>query len=190
MKLWTRRSARRVAPRIVTPRLVLRAWEDRDREPWRAMCADPEVMRYIADGSPLGAAESDESIERFRRCWREDGFSFWALELRDSGRFIGFCGMQPVPDGSGRIEIGWRLERAAWGRGYATEAALPARDFAFAQCGLDRLVALFQPPNVASLRVMEKLGMTYDSDEVNAQGIPTRVYALERADWERLTARA
>jgi RimJ/RimL family protein N-acetyltransferase len=182
MRLWTKRSAN--APRIVTHRLVLRDWEDRDFEPWRAINADPDVMRWIGDGSPRGPEESDDSIERFRRLWRDDGFSFWAVELRDSAEFIGFCGMQPVPDGTGRIEIGWRLAPAHWGRGYATESALPARDWAFEHIGLDRLVALFQPPNVASRRVMEKLGMTYDSDELNAQGVPTRVYALERREWQ------
>jgi RimJ/RimL family protein N-acetyltransferase len=178
------------APRLVTPRLVLRAWEDRDREPWRAINADPDVTRYIGDGRPRSADESDESIERFRRLWRDDGFSFWAVEERAAGRCVGFCGMQPVPGGSGRIEIGWRLERAAWGRGLATEAALPTRDWAFDQLGLHRLVALFQHPNVASRRVMEKLGMTLDGDELNLEGIPIRVYALERREWARMRVAA
>ena len=181
---------RKKPPRIETARLVLRGWEDRDFEPWRAINAEPEVMRYIGDGRPRPAAESDESIDRFRRLWREAGFSFWAVEERASGHLIGFSGMQHVPDGSGRIEIGWRLAPDKWGRGYATEAALPARDWAFANLDLDRLVALYQKPNTASRRVMEKLGMTLDGDEVNTEGIPIRVYRLERSDWERITSRA
>lgn len=173
-------------PRLDTSRLVLRGWERRDRDPWRALCADPEVMRHIGDGTPLTAARADERVARFEGAWRDGGFSFWAVEERATGRCVGFCGVQGVPDGSGRIEIGWRLERAAWGRGIATEAALPARDWAFEELGLERLVALVRPANAASIRVIEKLGMTLDAEEIDRLGLPARIYAIARSEWERL----
>jgi RimJ/RimL family protein N-acetyltransferase len=148
-------------------------------------------MRYISDGNPLSAEQADASIERFERSWRDNGFGLWAVEDRSLGRCIGFCGMLVMQDGQSRIEIGWRLERAAWGKGYATEAALPSRDWAFERIAtLPRLIALFQPANHASQRVMEKLGMTFDADEADDWGHTVRTYALERAEWERIASRA
>jgi RimJ/RimL family protein N-acetyltransferase len=156
---------------------VLRGWEERDREPWRALCADPDVMRWIWDGRPLDPDAADARVEAYKRCWRDEGFGLWALEDRALGRCIGFCGLLRLPGGG--VEIGWRLERAAWGKGYATEAALVARDWAFASItGLDELFALFQAGNDASRRVMDKLGMSFVREETNEWDRVVSVYSI------------
>jgi RimJ/RimL family protein N-acetyltransferase len=167
---------------VETERLVLREWQERDREPWSALNADPDAMRYIGPGQPWSAQESDDSIGRYTRSWEENGFGLWALEDRALGRCIGTCGTLVFPDGRNRVEIGWRLEKAAWGKGYATEAALATRDWAFASIdGLDRLIAVLQPDNVASRRVAEKLGMSFSAEDVGITGEPVHVYAMAAA---------
>lgn len=169
-------------PRLETERLVLREWRDEDRPRWAAMCADPEVMRFIREGDLLTREEADVSFGIADAHWGEHGFGLWALDERGSG-FVGFCGVQYVKDASGRIEIGWRLARGAWGRGLATEAALVARDYAFERLALERLIGRARPGNRASQRVMQKLGMTYASDEVDEYELPLRVYELPRGRW-------
>jgi RimJ/RimL family protein N-acetyltransferase len=136
-------------------------------------------MRYIGSGEPWDDARSDESIARYTRSFAENGYGLWALEDRALGRCIGTCGLLVFPDGKQRVEIGWRLEPAAWGKGYATEAARAARDWAFANVpGLDRLIAVIQPGNAASIRVAEKLGMTFLADERGLEDQPVVVYEL------------
>jgi RimJ/RimL family protein N-acetyltransferase len=166
-------------PALRTERLVLRGWEERDREPWRAMNADPEVTRFVGDGQPWSAERSDQGIARYNRSWEENGYGLWAVEDRALGRCIGMCGTLVFPDGLERVEIGWRLERAAWGKGYATEGALATRDWAFESVpGLDRLIAVVNPANAASARVAEKIGMTFSARETGLAGEPVDVYAI------------
>lgn len=166
-------------PVVRTERLLLRGWEERDRAPWRAMNADPAVMRFIGDGTTWSAERSDDGIARYNRSWEEHGYGLWAVEDRAIGRCIGMCGTLIFPDGLDRIEIGWRLERTRWGRGYATEAALATRDWAFASIpALDRLIAVVNPANVASARVAEKIGMTLSARETGLGGEPVDVYVI------------
>jgi RimJ/RimL family protein N-acetyltransferase len=167
-----------LAPTIETARLRMRGWTAADRPRWREICADPEVMRHIRTGVPLTAAEADEQVDRFRVTWAQHGFGLWALERLDRPGCIGFCGNIPIPGGG--VEIGWRLARGEWGQGLATEAAIPARDWAFANIAIDRLYAHFRPDNLASQRVMEKLGMSFSRDTIDEHGLSMRIYVLER----------
>ncbi|HEY8481811.1 MAG TPA: GNAT family N-acetyltransferase [Spirillospora sp.] len=149
-------------PELRTERLVMRRWKDGDREPFAAMNADPEVMEHFP--APLTRAESDALIARFEARFEEDGFGFWALETLGTGEFIGFTGLSVVrftAPFTPAVEIGWRLARSAWGRGYATEAARRALRFAF-DAGVGEVVAFTAVANTRSRAVMERIGMTRD----------------------------
>ena len=109
---------------IRTDRLVMRRWRDTDRDAYAALNADPEVMRYFP--ATLDRATSNASVDRIEELFDQQGFGLWALEVAATGEFIGFTGLNPMPDGvpgSGGMEVGWRLARHAWHQGYATEAA-------------------------------------------------------------------
>lgn len=145
---------------IRTARLLLRRWREADREPFAALNADPQVMRYFP--APLDRAESDRCIDRYERLLDERGFGLWALEVSATGEFIGFTGLNPMPNGvpgAGGEEVGWRLARHAWHRGYATEAAGAALDAAFTRLGLAEVWSLTAVLNTPSEAVMKRLGM-------------------------------
>lgn len=150
-------------PALTSDRLTLRRWEDRDREPFAALNADPEVMQHFP--APLTRAESDALVDRFEAGFAERGFGLWVLEITETGRFIGFTGLS-IPRFHAHftpaVEIGWRLARFAWGRGYATEAARRALGFAFDDLCLPDVVAFTAVANVRSQAVMRRIGMTHD----------------------------
>ena len=145
---------------IRTERLLMRRWRDSDRTPFAALNADPEVMRYFP--APQDRAESDRSIDRFEQRFDQQGFGLWALEVLAAGDFIGFTGLNPMPDsvpGAGDQEVGWRLARHAWHRGYATEAARAALDVGLIRLGLPVIWSMTAVLNAPSQRVMQRLGM-------------------------------
>ena len=148
---------------LETERLILRNWRPEDRRPFAAMNADPTVMDFPG---PLGRRESDAEIDDFLRRWRVDGYCFAAIERREDGAFLGMAGIarcdMDLPF-CPCVEIGWRLARAHWGRGYATEAARGWLDHGLTTLGLDEIVAFTDPDNRRSLAVMERLGMRRDT---------------------------
>ena len=174
-----------------TPRLILREWREEDREPFAALNADPDVMRYFP--AVLSREQSDDTVNRIQAIFRKHGFGFYAAELIESGAFIGFIGMS-VPSFEAPfmpcVEIGWRLAREYWNRGLATEGAAAVVEHAFGACGLAEVVAFTTRTNLPSRRVMEKLGMTYDPrDDFEHPGLeaghplrPHVLYRLSRAD--------
>ena len=168
-----------------TPRLVLRAWQPRDLEPFAQMGADPEVMRHFP--SLLTREQSDALAQDISSAITEQGWGMWAVEVLDSGRFAGFVGLnRPTFEAHfmPAVEVGWRLAREQWGLGYATEGARAAVEFGFRELGLDEIVAIAVPSNARSLRVMEKLGMTHDpADDFDHPRVPEgplRRHALYR----------
>jgi RimJ/RimL family protein N-acetyltransferase len=172
------------APRIETDRLVLRAWEDDDLDAYAALCADPQVMRYIGNGSPQRREQAAAAMASFRQGWSERDYDLWCVARPGDDVCIGFVGLH-VPDFLPEImpvvEIGWRLARDAWGSGYATEAAFAARDHAFGTVGLDRLVSIAHADNRASTNIMRKLGMQLERATVHpAHGVPVLVHELYR----------
>jgi RimJ/RimL family protein N-acetyltransferase len=169
---------------LVTARLRLRRWRDGDVDALAAINADPEVMRWIGDGSVRDRAATGAEIAASERLWRARGFGRFAVEIRDTGELAGLTGMavpDDVPDVMPAVEIGWRFARAHWGRGLATEAARAALQFAFTDAGLDRLVGVHVVGNDASARVMLKLGMRFHlaTTEI-VYGRPVHVYAIGR----------
>lgn len=145
---------------IRTERLLLRRWRADDREPFAALNADPEVRRYFV--STLTPAESDASVDRFEAAFEAHGYGLWAVERLDTGEFIGFTGLSPMPTGipgEGGVEVGWRLAREHWGFGFATEAAISALAFAFNELGMTDVNSITAVSNMRSRSVMERIGM-------------------------------
>lgn len=146
-----------------TERLLLRRWREADLEPFAALNADPEVMTHFP--GTLSRADSDAMVGRIEATFESQGFGLWAVEVRGEVPFIGFVGITPVrfdAHFTPAVEVGWRLARTYWGRGYAVEAARAAIDFGFSEVGLREIVSFSVPANVRSRRVMERLGMTHD----------------------------
>src|SRR6476661_1092271 len=154
-----------MASEVRTARLLLRRWRPEDATPMAAINRDPEVTRFLY--RPV----DDATVRGFHGAmvahWEQHGFGAWAVEVADGealdGRMIGFVGLgYPPPflrDVQGRPELGWRLERESWGRGYATEAALAARDDALGRLGATDLMSIIHPDNERSQSVARKLGM-------------------------------
>ena len=147
----------------VPARLILRAWREEDLAPFAELNADPAVMEYFP--SVLSRAESDAFAVLIRSEMAERGFGLWAVEVPGVAHFIGFTGLA-VPRFRAHftpcVEIGWRIAREHWGRGYAPEAAREALAHAFGPPSLDEVVSFTAAGNLRSRRVMEKLGMTHD----------------------------
>ncbi|MGP3913751.1 GNAT family N-acetyltransferase [Nonomuraea sp. 10N515B] len=162
----------------------MRRWREEDREPFAAMNADPEVMEHFP--APLTREQSDTLVDKIEQHFDQHGFSLWALEVRESGEFIGFAGLGwQIFDAPflPAVEIGWRLARPAWGHGYATEAARRAVTYAFTEAGLDDIISMTAARNLRSRAVMERLGMTYEADFDHPripEGSPLRRHVLYR----------
>jgi RimJ/RimL family protein N-acetyltransferase len=147
---------------LATDRLILRRWTASDLAPFAAMNADQEVMRHFA--KPLSAAESDALVARLQDRWKEDGIALAVAERKEDAAFLGMVGLARVhfPPLAGAVEVGWRLARRHWGQGYATEAARAWLAHGFGAMGLEEIIAFTVPANLASQRVMARLGMRRD----------------------------
>lgn len=178
-------------PELTTDRLLLRQWKDSDYEPFAAMNADPVVMEHFPALSTR--AESDAVIERAEALFAERGFGLWAVEVKETGQFIGFTGLA-VPRFEAHflpaVEIGWRLAKDAWGNGYATEAARASLAYAFGPARLEELVSFTATTNKPSQRVMERIGMTH-AEDFDHPRLPAGhrlerhvLYRITRAQWE------
>jgi RimJ/RimL family protein N-acetyltransferase len=171
-----------------TERLLLRRWRESDREPFARMNADPEVMRYFV--RPLTREESDAFVDRAERQFDELGYGLWAVEVREAAPFIGYTGLlrHGYPSVKPAVEIGWRLDRPYWGRGYATEAARAALADGFGRVGLKEIASFTSPLNRPSVAVMERLGMTHDPrDDFDHPRVPEG-HPLRRHVLYRITA--
>jgi RimJ/RimL family protein N-acetyltransferase len=149
--------------RIETERLILRAWHDEDAEPFAALNADPRVMEFFP--KLLTRAESDKLMTWMRAFVDEHGYGPYAVEEKNTRDFLGYIGICPVPFEAAFVpatEIGWRLARSSWGRGYASEGARAVVGQALGRLGFAALVSFTAEWNMRSRRVMEKIGMTRD----------------------------
>jgi RimJ/RimL family protein N-acetyltransferase len=157
-------AARRRFDTIRTDRLLMRRWRESDREPFAALNADPETMLFFPN--TLDRADSDALADRIESLFEAQGYGLWALETAETGetgQFIGFTGLNPMPEGvpgAGGVEVGWRLARHAWHRGYATEAAKAALGVAFDGVGLREIWSMTAVLNEPSQAVMRRIGLT------------------------------
>ena len=156
-----------------TARLRLRVWRDADREPFAALNADPVAMEYFP--SLLDRASSDAGIDVWLAQFAEQGWSNWAVEVEGGAPFIGFVGLsipRRVLPFSPCVEIGWRLARSHWGRGYASEAARGALLVGFERLGLAEIVSFTTLTKRRSRAVMERIGMTDARADFEHPGVP------------------
>lgn len=175
---------------MTSERLILRPWREDDLDALAQLCADPEVMAHFP--STLDRAGSAQLLGRLMAHQAEHGFTFWCLERREDGVFVGFTGLARVGFYAPfvpAVEIGWRLARPFWGQGYALEAARRALSFAFDELGLAQVVAFTVPANCNSWGLMERLGMRRDAagdfEHPNLPaGHPLRPHLLYRIDRE------
>jgi RimJ/RimL family protein N-acetyltransferase len=164
---------------IHTARLTLRPWRETDRASLAAMCRDPEVMWDY--GHVFTQDESDLRFTRYSETYTRLGYCRWVIERSADGLFLGCCGIQPilgarpVPDG---VEIGWRLIRAAWGQGYASEAARAALRDGFERCGMTEVWSFTAADNARSEAVMRRIGLARapERDYANPPGKTWVVY--------------
>jgi RimJ/RimL family protein N-acetyltransferase len=163
-------------PTLRTERLVLRPFREEDLDPWAAILADPEIARHI--GGVRSREEAWRTIATYLGHWMLRGYGQWAVERRLDGRFIGRAGLW-FPEGWPELEVGWTLDRAVWGEGFATEAGQAAIEWGFAELGLMRIASVIAPDNARSRAVAVRLGMDLDR-EVELEGRPVVVYARDR----------
>jgi RimJ/RimL family protein N-acetyltransferase len=172
-------------PILTSPRLIMRTFRLDDLPAYAALNSDPEVARYL--GGPLSRADSDDIAEWAQERYAAEGLGLLAVERRTDGEFVGMCGLHhqsSVPDD---VEVAWRLARAHWGAGYATEAATAWLDHGFTRLGLERVISITDPPNLRSLAVMHRLGMGFDRAarvEDNGVVFDAVIYAITAQQWE------
>ena len=173
-------------PIIETNRLILRRWRAEDLQPFAELNADARVMEFFP--ATMTLEEVQNMIRIFEEREEQNGFCFWAAELKETGEFVGFIGLnipgQPLPF-SPCVEIGWRLAHRFWGRGLAPEGAQACLQYGFEKLGLKEIVSFTAVGNSNSRRVMEKIGMAYNpADDFDhpkiAEGQPLRRHVLYR----------
>jgi RimJ/RimL family protein N-acetyltransferase len=145
---------------IQTARLTIRSFRASDIPEYAAAVADPQVTRFLGDGSPHSYEQAAAYIQDCIRSEAREGMARYAVTLRETGELLGFCGFKRV---HGSMDFGWRYARQAWGNGYATEAAASVLDYGLHTLGLSEIVAESAVENVASVRVMEKIGMQFEA---------------------------
>lgn len=183
-------------------RLRLRRFTEQDVDHLHALDNDPEVMRYLNGGAPTPRQAIEQQILPgfMQTDPAQPRFGFWAAELKASGEFVGWFSLRPLPENPQHAALGYRLKRAAWGQGLATEGVQALIHKGFVELGLERVVATTYEHNVASRRVMEKAGLTlvrrfqltpeelqatdtFYTDEMEIWDGDDVEYALDKAVW-------
>lgn len=159
---------------LETARLTLREFTPADAAAMYALNLDPEVLRYTGD-MPFESEEEAASFLKNYREYEKNGFGRWAVLTKAEGVFIGWCGLKRNEEGM--VDLGFRFFRAHWNKGYATEAARACLKFGFEKCGLEKIVGRAARANAASVRVLEKIGMTFWKN-APCRGLEDSVYYL------------
>ena len=180
---------------LETERLLLRRFTESDVANLHDLDGDPEVMRFVNGGKPVSRdVIREETLPRFLRAYeRFEGFGVWAAIERSTGQFVGWFEFYPRKDaGPEEVELGYRLRRSAWGKGYATEGSRALIRKGFTELGVQRVVAETMAVNAASRRVMEKAGLKYVrtfhqewQERIEGDEHGDVEYALAKVDWRR-----
>ena len=169
---------------IKTNRLNLRTFKRGDLDDYATIMSDPEVGKWFLKGDGYTREEAKESLDKILEHWDKHGFGIWAIINRENDVLIGRCGLNLIAETS-EVEVDFALARNFWGRGYATEAAKAALTYGFRTLDLDRIIALAKPDNIASRRVIEKIGMRYIK---NAEywGITCAYYDISKIEHQNM----
>ena len=161
-----------------TERLVVRHLEDADLPDFYAVCSDPVAMRYMGDGEPLTEEQTALWIRRSKANYDDHAFGCMAVIDKQHNSFIGFCGLVYAP-GSTDVEIIYALAQPYWGQGLATEVVGAMLKFGLEQCGLSEILATIDPENTNSVKVVEKLGMTFVGERIDEDAVHILVYSIK-----------
>jgi [ribosomal protein S5]-alanine N-acetyltransferase len=165
---------------LETDRLILRRLTMDDLDDLFELYHSPDVRKYYSEGIPSYQETKQELEWMIQHCYAKYRFGMWATIHKETGKFIGRCGLTPMDiEGHEEIEVGYMLAKEYWGQGLATEAAKAILDYGFEQVGLTRLICVVNPENQASSRVAMKIGMTLEIDG-NVNGEPTLLYAINK----------
>jgi ribosomal-protein-alanine N-acetyltransferase len=146
---------------IETARLRLRPFAAQDLDAIHGIWVEPEVRRYLWDGEQISKEKAETVLASSIESFENYGFGIWAVILRESGDLIGFCGFRYLDD-TPEIELTYGISTPYWGMGFATEGAKAAIRYGFEEVGLDRIVGIADTENIASRRVLEKVGMRFE----------------------------
>lgn len=170
-------------PTLRTGRLVLQAWKSADAPRLFEILQEEGILRYFPNQNPPPLEKVERYIQRHLTHWEEHSCGHWAVTLPD-GPTLGWCGLEYLPE-TGETEVAYLLSRACWGNGYATEAARASVRFGFESAGLENIIGLVDPENIASRRVLEKSGLHYiDRKEYFAVNLDR--FRVEKAEWESI----
>ena len=150
-----------IVPDVQTERLVMRGFVEDDLDEWAAICAEPDVTRWVGDEDGLSREDAWRRMAYLIGHWALRGFGHWALVERVTGKLVGRAGLYE-PEAWPGLEVGWLVGREHWGRGFAPEAGRASIEWAREELGADRVISLIEDDNVRSARVAEKLGMTVE----------------------------
>lgn len=167
---------------LETQRLLLRWFRETDFDEYLAICQDPEVMRFLGDGTLMSEIDTWRQMASIMGHWYFRGYGLWAVEEKQSGKVIGRIGLIE-PGGWPGFELGWTLARNQWGKGYATEGASRALKYAFTEMGRDHVISCIAPENIASIRVAERLGEKLEG-KTELMGREIFIYGIDRNDWQ------
>ena len=179
---------------LETPRLILRQFTEADVDNLFNLNSDPEVMRYLTGGRPTPREDIRDQILPLHLAvyGRLDRLGTWAAESRATGEFLGWFHFRPGPDSDiSNIDLGYRLRRPAWNKGYATEGSRAVIDLGFSELGVERVFAHTMTLNAASRHVLEKCGLRlvgttpYDGPfDIEGADLGQVEYALTKVEWE------
>ena len=172
---------------LETPRLILREYTWDDFDALYEIISDPETMRYYP--APFSEQRTRDWIKWCLGSYEKEGFGLWAIDLKETGEFIGDCGisMQNI-DGERLPEIGYHIHKRCWRQGLAKEAARAVRDWGFTHTGFDALYSYMNHENAASSATARANGMRKVKEYPDADGVSHDVYRITRAEWEALKA--
>jgi len=166
--------------KIETDRLILRPFTLEDLDDFALICADPEVMRFIGNGKPINKEAVKELLAWILSQYEEFGYGVYAVTLKENNQLLGFCGLiRQIIDDEPHIELGYRFDRAFWGKGIATEAAQSIKDYAFTQLNIANLVSIIHVDNMGSKRVAQKVGLDY-MKQTNFKGNLVDIFYIKR----------
>lgn len=170
----------RVPPEFETERLFFRQWTEDDLGPFARLNADKEMVRYLGRGAVMSRADSWRQIALLMGHWQMRGYGLWAVDEKASGALIGRIGLW-YPEGWPGLEVGWLVDRAHWGKGYASEGGRAALEMGFTQLGASSLCSVIHPENAASIRVAEKIGEGF-ARMVEVMGVEAALYTVTREE--------